>query len=230
MAKSHKKPSPASATPLPSDKKLLLKVACGALARKVNLPQFSGPEWHHEVVDLTFLSGGPNLNLLKKKSGFDSAFLPYTLQAMPVTDALETLSLVRTALKPGAAVNIMVFDLQKLGESLAVNRQEEAVLKSTLGEFTPMDMIYGPSAPEIRTPFFNIFNALTIGRLLKQANFGQIRVRRDQYNLLAAGVRLADNVSLASERIQVIDSNAPRGLPDDLEVPPQQWQPLGLKR
>lgn len=232
MAKASKaKPaSPAAAKPAGGSGKQLLKVVCGGLARKVNLPQFTGAEWHHDTVDLTFLSGGPNLNLLKKKTGFDAALLPYSLQALTPADAAETLAMVRAALKPGGVANIMVFDLQRLGEYLATNRGEEPVLKSNLGDFTPIEMLYGPAKPDLRTAFQHCYNTLTLGRLLRQAGYGQIRIRRDQFNLLAAGVRAEEGTNLAAERIQVIDPAAPRGLADDLESPPVSWKPLGLHR
>lgn len=158
---------------------------------------------------------------------------------------------------------LSVPDAQLAAAFIANNKSEETIYASPAGNITPMDLIYGFHKFIAQGATFSShkygFTAETIGLTLRSMGFTNIRIQRQNAEIVAIAYKYGYAHPERAERIVMINGHqnvapaavampdqpksaqaaksAPAApvtregaLADDLDGAPRIWKPLGLKR
>lgn len=117
---------------------------------------------------------------------FDAAYCSHALEHLPPHDVARALSEFRRVLKPGAALIVVVPDLQ------GIEPTEAVVYESAAGPIAGLDMYYGLRSALAEYPHMahrTGFVAATLAKALADAGLEQVGSQRlPHHNLLGTGV------------------------------------------
>ncbi len=258
-----KKPAPAAPKKAPGSQTVLHIGWSTAVPERLH-KAFRTPEWKSVRVDMD-PSTKPDIEALftemkdVETASMDAVFCPHMLQRFFPKDAEKGLRECFRVLKEGGFLMVSLPDGQLAATFLANNKVEEAVYQSPVGGITALDMLYG-YGPSIQAGKFHFahrtaFTAESLGLLLRNVGFTNIRVQRDRGgDISAVGHKFRFDHPYRVERLSITTTPAatvssppvpaapqvvakaapaaakPNPQSDWLESAPVEWKPLGLKK
>lgn len=187
----------------------------------------------------------------------DTVYAPQLIQRFPLPGVPLILREMMRVLKEGGRAVISVPNAQIAAAHLANNHPFQPLYETKLGPITPFDLLYGLrggiAQGENHYQHRSGFTYEQIGLLLRDTGFTNIAVQRKGYEITAVGFRFAYD---HPERVEKISMGPPsdvenvkaplvphiaveantvplrngNSLPDELDLTPGMWKPLGLKK
>ncbi len=201
------------------------------------MPVFKSPDWVRVEHDLGAVSDSfePKKKSLSKFAdrSFDAVSFQQCLQKIHLHEVPKIIAEFRRLLVDDGFVLITTPDLMRVVDYIKNEILEDPVYHSPeLGAIYALDMVYGHRKNYEKdgkeAAYQSGYTASSLGRILKDEGFYNIRVKREPAQLVCAGHRASAGQDISGEKIRVIDPSNRGGLPDDLAAPPIQWKPLGL--
>lgn len=231
--------------------KKVLHVGCGPKSKK-DLPKtFQGDDWQEIRLDID-PSAKPDIvsDIMEMKpvanDSVDAVFSSHNVEHVYAFQVQKVLSEFFRVIKPGGFAYITCPDLQAVAFHIAQGKFEAPLYQSPAGPITAQDILYGHGASMQRGQFYMAhkcgFTAESLGLRMQAAGFRDVVVERDQYlNLWARGIKVAkgdprekdDRIRLRGGYKHVVvpaPDALPNKMPDELDIPPKLWKPLGLKK
>jgi hypothetical protein len=187
----------------------------------------------------------------------DAVMLPQVLQRFPLHLVAQILKEALRVLKDEGCAILTVPNAQLASVYVANNQPLHPLYDTKVGAITPLDLLYGlRSGIAQGEPHFQHRSGFTheqLGGMLRECGFTNIAVQRKGYEITAVGFKFPYGHPERVERIAMgppSEVEAPRppqvpraealpgtkplvganGLPDDLDLPPAMWKPLGLRQ
>lgn len=224
--------------------KKVLHVEAGRPHPKKLHSAFSGEEWVEVRLDKD-PSTQPNytghlrdLSMVPDGS-MDAIWSRHNLQKLFYHEIPTTLAEFMRILKPEGLLMLAVPNTLKVAEAIVGDKLESPLFSSSKGTVSAIDMLYGN---RIRlqeqgeaAAHHMCFTPPTIAKKLQEANFRNIQVRADGYNLWVGGHKLSQEHPQYNAAPNIIDYNkvgkqsGPKRR-DELDDEPQQWTPLNLSK
>jgi hypothetical protein len=192
--------------------------------------------------------GKPDFGKLKRLSDnkFDAVTMHMSLQRMLQPNVLPLLQELKRIMKVDGLIHISVPDAQKAADFVYRGLTDEAVTelegvenkdgkqKKVRKLVTPVDMLYGHKDVVNENNIGGLhkccFTATSLGRALKASGFKDLQVKHNNLEIIAAGRKPVAGYDTLNEKIVILDAPQSQGQNDELDLPPVQWQPLGLNR
>ena len=181
-----------------ASEKIVLNVGCGYLSRQNLHVRFHGPEWREIRVDIDpavapdFVCSIAALTPIASEA-VDAVWSSHNLEHIYRHEVPAALSEFCRVLKPGGLLLLTIPNLQKAAEFVAQDQLEHEIYRSPAGPITPLDMIFGHTPSLARGHGFMAhktgFTARALERLLLDAGFVDLELRRDQFDLWATAYR-----------------------------------------
>jgi predicted SAM-dependent methyltransferase len=179
-------PTPADSV-APATLKTVLNVGCGYLLRQRLHPLFQGPEWRElrldidPAVDPDIVCSMTAMTPLASES-VDAIWSSHNLEHLHRHEVPVALAEFCRVLKPAGLLLLTLPDLQQVAELVVADRLEHEGYRSPSGPVTPLDMIFGHTPSLARGNTFMAhrtgFTPTTLGKLLVEAGFVDVRLRR----------------------------------------------------
>ena len=167
--------------------KVVLNVGCGFPAQQRLHPHFRGAEWRELRLDIDpavqpdILCSMTEMTPLGDES-VDAIWSSHNLEHLYRHEVPKALREFLRVLKPQGLLLMTLPDLQQIAELVVTDRLEAESYMSASGPVTPLDMIFGHTASLAQGYAFMAhrcgFTPSTLGRLLVQAGFADVRLRR----------------------------------------------------
>ena len=177
-------PAPAAE---PTPVKCVLNVGCGYPLRQKLHPHFHGAEWREIRLDLDpgvepdIVCSMTDMTPVSDQS-VDAIWSSHNLEHLERHEVPLALAEFIRVLKAGGLLLLTLPDLQQVARLVAEDQLEDRAYLSLSGPITPLDMIFGHTASLARGNRFMAhrtgFTALTLGRLLIEAGFVDVTLRR----------------------------------------------------
>lgn len=208
--------------------------------RQVIPPVFNSPDW----VRAELVLGKPEedyktrLARLEKigSDEFDAISFQQGLQKLHLFEVTQTVEQFKRILKTEGFIHLSTPDLHRVVDYIKNDILEDAIYQSPIGPVYALDMVYGHrdqvKMDGLEAVYQSGFTAASLGRIVKDAGFYNIRVKREPAQIICAAHKPQTGVDISQEKIRVIDQNNQKGVPDELDSEPVQWKPinLGLKK
>ena len=191
-------PQPAPPAEAPAGaRKIVLNVGCGHPVPD-RLPRYlQGPDWQEIRLDID-PDVQPDIlcsitDMAPVGSGsVDAVWSSQNLEHIFLHEAPVALAEFRRVLRPGGLLLVTLPDLQSVAEMVAAGGLEDEAYRARSGPITPFDMIFGHvrliARGHLRMAHRSGFTAAMLGRLLHEAGFDAVEVRRRAaYDLWATG-------------------------------------------
>lgn len=253
--KQSKKNKPAqSQLPLPGAEnglKKVLHVGCGPKRREALPKIFQSGDWQEIRLDID-PGVQPDIvsDIMEMKpvatGSMDGLYSSHNIEHVFPHQVQTVLGEFHRVLKPGGLVVITCPDVQSVAFHIAQGKLESKLYDSPAGPISPQDILYGHIASLQRGKIYMAhkcaFTAESLGRRMQAAGFRSVLVERDDaHNLWARGFKVAkddprakdDKITLRGQyKFQVIAAQdiVKDRAPDELDLPPKIWKPLGIKR
>jgi SAM-dependent methyltransferase len=187
----------------------------------------------------------------------DVVYAPQLIQRFPLPGVPLIIREMMRVLKDGGRAIITAPNAQIAATYLANNQPFQPLYETKLGPITPIDLLYGLRAGivqgENHYQHRSGYTYEQMGLLLRDAGFTNIAVQRKAYEITAIGFRFPYDHPERVERIsmgppsEVENVKAPvipqttveantmplqkgNSRPDEIDLPPGMWKPLGLKK
>lgn len=193
-------PTPGNGISGPTSR-IVLNVGCGYPLRQRLHPHFHGPEWRELRLDIDPAVGPDIVCSMTEMTpvtseSVDAVWSSHNLEHLYRYEVPQALSEFCRVLKPQGLLLLTLPDLQQVAELVAADRLEHESYMSPSGPVTPLDIIYGHTASLARGNRFMAhktgFTASTLGKLLFEAGFVEIRLRRGtSFDLWATALKPA---------------------------------------
>lgn len=178
--------------------KLVLNVGAGPAGNPRVRETFPEPAWREIRLDIdrqvrpdivaTFSS------LALGTATMDAVWSSHSLEHLFAHEVPPAIAEVWRVLKPGGTFIVAVPDLQLLGAIIGEGRLEEPLYESSMGPITARDIVFGHQESIARGLVHMAhktgFTPLLLGRLLVEAGFGPVVLRRQpHFELLAMATK-----------------------------------------
>jgi predicted SAM-dependent methyltransferase len=192
-------PTPGEGAAVPD--KIVLNVGCGYPLRQRLHPLFQGPEWRELRLDI---DPGVEPDIVCSMTAMspvasgsvDAIWSSHNLEHLHRHEVPVALAEFCRVLKPQGLLLLTLPDLQQVAELVVADRLEHESYMSPSGPVTALDMIFGHTPSLARGHSFMAhktgFTPTTLGALLLDAGFIEIRLRRGQsFDLWASALKPA---------------------------------------
>ncbi len=245
---------------LPENKKLVLYIGISSASPERLHKSFVGEEWHCVRMDPDGRANPDIQASILNPVGieprtFDAIWCPHILQRYPAFEAVRALKNMHVALKDGGYIALSVPNAQTAAAYVANNKPSETLYSSPAGDVTPIDILYG-FQKGISEGQRHLAHALgytmeMLGQCMTSAGFSNVQIQAEDYDITAAGYRYTYDNPNRVERVSFVNNvkskekaapiataapaKAAQAQPnyvkmDNLDQPPKQWKPLGLKK
>lgn len=185
----------------PTAAKIVLNVGCGYHMPQRLHPHFQPPEWREVRLDI---DPSVNPDILCSMTAMtpvasesvDAVWSSHNLEHLHRHEVPVALAEFARVLKPAGLLLLNLPDLQQVAELVVADRLEHEGYLSPSGPVTPLDMIFGHTLSLARGHSFMAhktgFTPSTLGRLLVEAGFAEVRLRRGtSFDLWATALKPA---------------------------------------
>jgi predicted SAM-dependent methyltransferase len=180
-------PTPSGAPAEPSAPKVVLNVGCGYPGQQRLHPHFHGPEWRELRLDID-PAVQPDIVCSMTAmtpigdAAVEAIWSSHNLEHLYRHEVPLALGEFLRVLKPDGLLLMTLPDLQQIAEQVVADRLEATSYVSPSGPITPLDMIFGHTASLAQGCSHMAhkcgFTPSTLGRLLVDAGFVDVRLRR----------------------------------------------------
>lgn len=178
----------------PGREQLVLNVGCGYPPRTRLHPVFQTDEWRELRLDID-PAVKPDICCSMTEmtpvatAAVDAVWSSHNLEHLHRHEVPLALREFCRVLRPGGMLLLTLPDLQRVAELVAADTLEETAYMSPSGPITPLDMIFGHTASLAQGRVFMAhktgFTATSLQRLLAEAGFVAIALRRSPFDLWA---------------------------------------------
>ena len=174
--------------------KIVLNVGCGYPSSQGLHSTFKNPEWRELRLDINPAVGPDILCSITDMhpvatGSIDAIWSSHNLEHLHRHEVPVALAEFKRVLRPGGQMLLTLPDLQRIAELVAADGLEDEAYSSPAGPITPLDMIYGHSPSLARGNHHMAhktgFTARSLGRLLSEAGFVGMTLRREGFALWA---------------------------------------------
>jgi predicted SAM-dependent methyltransferase len=174
--------------------RLVLNVGCGYAPRARLHPYFQNDDWRELRLDID-PAVNPDICCSMTEmtpvatASVDAVWSSHNLEHLQRHEVPRALGEFYRVLRPRGLLLVTLPDLQRVAELVAGDTLEEPAYVSPSGPITPLDMIFGHTVSlaqgRIHMAHKTGFTAKTLGRLLAEAGFVDIGLRRSAFDLWA---------------------------------------------
>lgn len=182
-----------------------LHVGCGNAAKN-RLPQyFSDASWREIRLDIDpsvqpDIVGSTTDLAMVASASMDAIWSSHNLEHLYAHEVPVALGEFKRVLKPDGFLLITLPDLRAIARQIAQDRLTEVLYESAAGPITPLDVVFGHRDSVARGNLFMThrtgFTATTLGQVLLQAGFEEVRVHEGRRWDLWAIATLHDTSSV----------------------------------
>jgi predicted SAM-dependent methyltransferase len=178
----------------PQSSKIVLNVGCGYPGGQGIHPTFKGPEWREVRLDI---DPSVNPDILCSMTDMhpiatgavNAIWSSHNLEHLHRHEVPIALSEFMRVLQEGGQLLLTLPDMQSIAELIASHGLEGEAYVSPSGPITPLDMIYGHT-PSLAHGHMHMahktgFTAHTLGHLLADAGFVDVKLHRESFALWA---------------------------------------------
>jgi len=193
--------APGGETPAPTGaEQCVLNVGCGYAPRQRLHPHFQTGSWREIRLDIDPAVNPDICCSMTDMSPvatdtIDAVWSSHNLEHLHRHEVPLALSEFLRVLRPRGLLMLTLPDLQRVAELVANDSLEEEAYMSPSGPITPLDMIFGHVASlaqgRVHMAHKTGFTAKTLHRLLVEAGFAEIELRRSPFDLWAKAYKPA---------------------------------------
>jgi predicted SAM-dependent methyltransferase len=228
----------------------VLHVGCGQKSKQHLPTLFQGNDWQEVRLDIDpavkpdIVADMMDMSPVANNS-MDALFSSHNLEHVYAYQVLQVLSQFHRVIRAGGLVVITCPDLQAVAFHVAQGHIDTPLYKSPIGNISAQDIMYGHGG-SLASGFHYMahkcgFTAESLGRKLQAVGFRNVVVERDKHmNLWARANKFAlddprmqnDKITLRGAYSQMVVSQpdvVAGKNPDELDLPPKIWTPLGLQ-
>jgi predicted SAM-dependent methyltransferase len=176
----------------------VLNAGSGHRSARGIAPFFISSEWEEIRLDVdpsvnpTVVGSVTDMNDLFASQSFDAVWSSHTLEHLFSHEVPEALMEFKRVLKPDGFALITCPDLESVANHLVLHGADAVVYHSPAGPITPIDMLYGHLESVAQGRHYMAhktgFTADRMGKLLLEAGFPTVNVRRDDnFEICALG-------------------------------------------
>ncbi|WP_430912065.1 class I SAM-dependent methyltransferase [Methylobacterium sp. sgz302541] len=179
-------------------KRVVLHVGCGIYAPERLHPSFRGPHWREIRVDLDPRVKPDVIGSVTDLSPFtdesvEAVWSSHNIEHLYDHEATKALAEFRRVLKPDGIALITTPDVEAIAKLVAEGKLDQVAYMSPAGPITALDMLYGHRDSIRAGNHFmahkTAFSAERLGRLLMEAGFSKVVMRKGQsYDLWACAL------------------------------------------
>ncbi len=163
---------------------------------------------------------------------YDALSFQHGLQRLHLAEVPDILHEFKRLLKVEGFVHITAPDISRVVDYIKKDLLEEVIYTSPQGQILPLDIIYGHSGEVRKKGLMEVhqsgYTPASIGRVLRDAGFYNIRIRREPASMIAAANRPKETYNPNQDKIRIIDPNLKEGMMDELDTEPVHWKPIQL--
>jgi predicted SAM-dependent methyltransferase len=188
--------NPRERTDVSNSKRRVLNAGSGHRSARGIAPFFISLEWEEVRLDVdptvtpTVVGSVTDMKDLFESQSFDAVWSSHTLEHLFSHEVPEALREFKRVLKPDGFALITCPDLESVANHLVLHGADDVAYTSPAGPITPIDMLYGhlESVAQGRHHMAHKtgFTADRLGKLLLEAGFPTVNVRRDDHFELCA--------------------------------------------
>ncbi|NET71423.1 MAG: hypothetical protein F6K62_10970 [Sphaerospermopsis sp. SIO1G2] len=242
-----------------TDKKIVVSLGHNSASAGRLSKQFSPREQWHEIRVDTHESVEPDVKSELWAIGdipdasVDAVWVGYILQRFTFQQARSIVQEVMRMMKDGAELLVAVPDLQMAATYIARDEADMEMYHSPAGMVTPPDMLFGfrqfTDKGDMVHAHKSGYTSTMLSDMLRELGVCNMKMKRNRFNLVALGMKLpyghpdrVDRVLMMREDTDkhpampdapaqhASSGAAPVRYADKLDVAPQLWKPLGLKK
>jgi predicted SAM-dependent methyltransferase len=167
----------------------ILNAGAGHRTARGIAPPFDSPDWEEVRLDVdpsvgpTVLGSMTDMKELFDQGSFDAVWSSHTLEHLFSHEVPIALAEFKRILKPDGFALFMCPDLESVARHLIEHGADHVAYTSPAGPITALDMLYGHIASVARGRHFMAhktgFTGDRLGKLLIEAGFASVNVRRD---------------------------------------------------
>jgi predicted SAM-dependent methyltransferase len=169
----------------------VLNAGSGRHSTRSIAPFFVSSEWEEVRLDVdpsvtpTVVGSVTDLKDLFESQSFDAVWSSHTLEHLFSHEVPEALTEFKRVLKPDGFVLILCPDLESVASHIVLHGAGSVAYTSPAGPITAIDMLYGHIASIAQGRSYMAhktgFTADRLGKLLLEAGFPTVHVRRDDH-------------------------------------------------
>jgi predicted SAM-dependent methyltransferase len=184
----------ADSPPPSGPERIVLNVGCGYPPRTRLHPYFQNDSWRELRLDID-PAVKPDIccsmtDMTPVETGsVDAVWSSHNLEHLHRHEVPRALSEFCRVVRPGGLLLVTLPDLQRVAELVAEDKLEETAYMSPSGPITPLDMIFGHTASLALGRVYMAhkcgFTAKSLHKLLAEAGFVDVQLRRSPFDLWA---------------------------------------------
>lgn len=240
-------------------RKLVLNLGTGQVISRPLHKQFSGGDWFEvrvhpdPAMQPDIVASATDFQAIPDHQ-FDAIWASHQLQLFFPHELQLVFKEFYRVMKPESQFLCNMADMQTVSNYVAHGRLFEPLYDAAAGPIAPIDIMYGLRKTLERQPHVahrTAFTSKSIIDYLRAAGFTNIRVHRKWVDLWATAYKLPEGDPRKSDKAETHTDEknqkmalpeplpvnrtphpgqfAVNMLPDELDIPPNEWEPLGLK-
>jgi predicted SAM-dependent methyltransferase len=176
---------------VPDSIRRVLNAGSGSHSVRGNIPFFVSSEWEEVRLDLdpsvvpTVIGSVTDMKDLFESQLFDAIWSSHTLEHLFSHEVPKALMEFKRVLKPDGFMLILCPDLESVANQIVQHGADDIAYTSPAGPITAIDMLYGHVASVAQGRHHMAhktgFTADRLGKLLLEAGFPTVHVRRDEH-------------------------------------------------